>query len=236
MLDTVPLKLKSSECKNIIQAVNQARSVNEVIMEYLPEMIDCAKEKIQFVEISSLRQSVLISFENMIGSVLSVEPVPFGLVTVHGSGASKDHQEDQFQTLAYTLIETPVDNIEDAAFHLTRTHGHSEQTVPINPNYGFKTFGGATLAMMLVPFPSNPQFRVDLQVLTGDAFRQDDKKMISSVYLNDSHQLCGKGEDGKENVLVPFSKYSQKIEYGMKMSARQPLGQRPIITQNCSKC
>lgn len=171
------------------------------------DIFRCAGGEIDSLEINGFKQNALISFENILGAKLEINEVPFGQIAAFGSGVSDDHKEEQYRTLAYLLLRTPEDDLHTAAFHLTRTHGWSEQVVPEDSRYGFKTFGGANLAMMLMPDPKDPNNRVELAVLTGKFHRQSDKKVVSDVYENDQGKLCVKGEDGIEYILKPFSQY-----------------------------
>ena len=141
-------------------------------------------------------------------AILDVKEVPFGRVAVFGSGVNDDHTEEQYKTLAYLLLQTPEDDPQTAAFHLTRTHGWSELVVGKNQEYGFKTFGGGTLAMMHMPDPNNPETRIELAVLKGKFHRKPDGKIISDVYEKADGKLYVKGEDQKEYLLRPFSEYN----------------------------
>lgn len=164
------------------------------------------------VEIQGCRQSTLIAFNNVLfgtttKAILDVHEVPFGQVAVYGSGVSDDHAVEQYKTLAYLLLKTPADDLETAAFHLTRTHGWSDQVVKADVRYGFKTFGGATLAMALIPDPKDPKGGVDLILIKGEFNRKSDGKVISNIFKNKDGEICAKGEDGKTSILKPFSQY-----------------------------
>jgi len=212
LVDLVPMKLNKEECSNIIKALKYAPKSNRLFLDNAIEIFKCANGDIDCVEIKGFKQNALVSFENVLGSrttkaTLDVKEVPFGQVAVFGSGVSDDHIEEQYKTLAYLLLQTHADDIQLAAFHLTRTHGWSEQVVGENKKYGFKTFGGSTLAMMLMPDPNDPESRVELAVLKGKFHRKPDGKIVSNIYKKDDGKLYVKGEDEKEYILIPFSEY-----------------------------
>ncbi len=212
IIDLIPLRLSSQECLNIIQSLKYAPESNQVFIKNSIDIFRCANGEVDSIEINGFKQNALISFENMLGSTttiakLKICEVPFGQIAAFGSGVSDDHEDEQYRTLAYLLLQTPEDDLQVAAFHLTRTHGWSEQVVPKDSQYGFKTFGGANLAMMLMPDPKDPENHVELAVLKGKFHRKSDNKVISDVYENENGLLCVKGEDGKEYVLKPFSQY-----------------------------
>lgn len=211
-IDLIPLKLSSQECLNIVSALKFAPTANKVFFKNSQAIFKCANGDMESIEISGFNQNALIAFENVLASSvthakLEVNEVPFGQVAVFGSGVSDDHEEEQYKTLAHLLLQTPENDLETAAFHLTRTHGWSDQVVGVDKKYGFKTFGGANLAMMLMPDPKDPINGIELAVLKGKFHRKSDGKVVSDVYENDQGTLCVKGEDGKEYVLQPFSKY-----------------------------
>jgi hypothetical protein len=185
-----------------MKCLKHTNTAHLIIQKYLLEIIACANGEKKNVELEEFSQNILISFTNILGSAytqatLKVNAVPFGEIKVLGSGVSMDHNEEQFKTLAYLLIETQPENLPDSAFHLTRTHGWSEQTVPAHPKYGFQTFGGASLPMIIYADPNKPD-NVELTVLTGKVYRKSDDKLISEVYENSDHKLCARGEDGEE--------------------------------------
>lgn len=221
LVDSIPLRLKQVECQNIMRALEYARNVNAFVGRNLPQIIDCANGSRAYVEFSEFTQNALFTYESVLGSsstnaVLEVKPVPFGQVAVFGSGVSIDHAVQQFHTLGYILLETDTENVHDAAFHLTRTHGWSDIVVPVDRRYGFKTFGGASLATVLMTDPASPT-NVELVLLTGDFHRKSDGKIISSVYERADKKLCAKGEDGKENVLIPFSQYPSSSSFDIDL-------------------
>lgn len=207
VIDFIPLRLSSQECSNIIESLKYAPKANQAFFKNSIDIFRCASGEIDSIKIDGFKQNTLIAFENIIGVKLEINEVPFGQIAAFGSGVSDDHKEEQYKTLAYLLLQTPEDDLQTAAFHLTRTHGWSEQVVPEDSRYGFKTFGGANLAMMLMPDPKDPNNHVELAVLTGKFHRQSDKKVVSDVYENDQGKLCVKGEDGIEYLLKPFSQY-----------------------------
>lgn len=210
VIDLVPLSLNTKECLNLIKSLEYTSESNEVFMKNSIDIFRCANGDIDSIEIDGFRNNKLLSFENIVGVKLDVNEVPFGQVAAFGSGVSDDHEDEQYRTLAYLLIRTEENDLESAAFHLTRTQGWSEEVVPKDEKYGFKTFGGANLAMMLMPDPRNVNERIQLTVLKGKFHRQVDKKVISDVYENDQGKLCVRGEDGIEYILKPFSKYVEK--------------------------
>ncbi len=211
-MDLIPLRLTSQECLDIVNAVKFAPNANRLFFKNSQAIYQCANGDVESIEISGLNQNALIAFENVLASSvthakLEVNEVPFGQVAVFGSGVSDDHKTEQYKTLAHLLLKTPEDDLQAAAFHLTRTHGWSDQVVEEDKKYGFKTFGGANLAMMLMPDPKDPINGIQLAVLKGKFHRKSDGKVVSDVYENDQGILCVKGEDEKEYVLQPFSKY-----------------------------
>ncbi|MFZ5376460.1 MAG: hypothetical protein ACOZAN_02195 [Patescibacteria group bacterium] len=207
VIDLIPLKLNSQECSNIINSLKYTPEANQVFFKNSIDIFRCAGGEIDSIEIDGFKQNALISFENIVGVKLEINEVQFGQIAAFGSGVSDDHAEEQYKTLAYLLLQTHEDDLQTAAFHLTRTHGWSEQVIPEDERYGFKTFGGANLAMMLMPDPKDPNNHVELAVLKGKFHRQSDKKVISDVYENGEGKLCVKGEDGIEYLLKPFSQY-----------------------------
>lgn len=208
VIDLIPLRLSSQECSNIIESLKYTKEANQAFLKNSINIYRCAGGEIDSIEINEFKQNALITFENILGAKLEINEVPFGKIAAYGSGVSDDHEEEQYKTLAYLLLQTPENDIQTAAFHLTRTQGWSDQVVPEDSRYGFKTFGGANLAMMLMPDPKDPEGHVELAVLTGKFHRQSDKKVVSDVYENAEGKLCVKGEDDKEYVLQPFSQYN----------------------------
>lgn len=207
VIDLIPLRLNSQECSNIIESLKYTSQANQAFFKNSIDIFRCAGGEIDSIKIDGFKQNALISFENIVGIKLEVNEILFGQIAAFGSGVSDDHTEEQYKTLAYLLLQTHEDDLQTAAFHLTRTHGWSEQVVPKDERYGFKTFGGANLAMMLMPDPNDPDNHVELVVLKGKIHRQSDKKVVSDVFENDQGMLCVKGEDGIEYLLKPFSQY-----------------------------
>lgn len=207
LVDTVPMELSQQECKKIVEIIDISSAKNSVVQKHESEIRRCAKGEIPRVVLSEFLQGCLVAYESRVPGVLNVEPVRIGEIRVYGSGTATNHTEEQKRTLGYMLCETEPQELRDVAFHLTRTHAISDRDIPVDPRFGFKTFGGGIVPTFLIEDPNNPG-HVELTAVELDLKLKPDGRLFSSLFHDSAGHLHIINSDGSEFVLTKFSDYS----------------------------
>jgi hypothetical protein len=217
----VPMRLSNKECQKLIQIIKNKNPTTQLWVKYGEHIRQCALSGEGFVELYEYPHSVLVSFQNVIGSatqygILDVHVVPMGTIEAWGSGVSGDHEEQELKTLEYILFGVEPGNVDAAAIHLLRTHGWSERVVPPDPLYKFRTFGGGYLAGAFIPMKDYPE-RVEFRVSKGEFYRDSQHTdLICSVYEQNG-DLYVKTSEGKEWKLIKFWQYQNKPSIDMEV-------------------
>lgn len=224
----VSLRLDQGDCKRVLNIVGTKEVASWVWDKYRDAIIKCANEELPEVVLEEFPQSTLFSFESRLASralpgILTVERIPLGRIEALGSGRSSDHEEQQKNTLFYSLFTvdpTSPEGIDDSAVHVLRTHGWAERVVPLQEEYGFQTFGGGYLAGAFLETPPNSgmvMFRVTLGEYFRDAARTD---LVCAVYPNAADKLCIRTGDGREWVLKKFWEYADRVNVSMMLKIK----------------
>jgi hypothetical protein len=207
----VPLILKPKECQRIIDIYyhNNFRD-GYIWKKYGINIKECASGERKYLAIKEFNRPLLYSFESRLQSatkkgILSVDIIPFGEVVVWGSGVSSDHNEQQMNTLGYCLFGVDPKDIDDSAIHLLRTHGWSERVIPIDTDFGFRTFGGGYLSCALIEPEGSPGM-VEFRISKGEYFRDPEHTdLVCKVYEREG-KLCVESM-GKKIELKKFWEY-----------------------------